>query len=672
MGYEDYEKWKSKAIQEEPYVTIVIPAYNEEVRIVPTIGAIASYVSGLGFPWELIVSDDGSKDKTTKLIQELHFANLRLIKAPKNMGKGSAVRRGMLAARGKYILFADADNSTPIEEIEKVLHKLDQEGYDIAVGSRAAAGAQEGNRSVLRRILSGGLRWIVHNILRIGVRDTQCGFKMYTREAAQKLHSHQTIKGFSFDLEILYLASKLGYKIAEVPVAWVDAPFSKVDTRKEVQRFLKDLVKIKLNDLRGVYKKSAPAVEARPGLRIAVITPYPPSKGTLNEYAYHLIRVLRQKQEIGEVIILSDELPFGQTYDTFTQTDEDLAPLKVLPAWKFGDFRNSLKIFSRIRRIKPDAVLFNIQFASFGADKITATLGLLAPSMVKRLGLPTVVLLHNIMETVDLKSAGFAANPIMENLIRLFGNLVTKLLLTVDWVALTIPKYVEILEQKYKADNVLLAPHGAFNEIELPSFELPPGPLQIMTFGKFGTYKKVEPLIEAFKLLKQEDISRPPIELVIAGTDSPNSAGYLESIRQKYHEVEDIKFTGYVAEEDVPRIFGDASVVIFPYTSTTGSSGVLHQAGEFGKAVVLPNIGDFAEVITEEGYTGEFFEPENPQSLAEAIKRILDNPEHRREIGTQNYMAAQGLPISEVADWYLLHFQRLLREKENGRKKRSK
>jgi dolichyl-phosphate beta-glucosyltransferase len=249
-------QWKTTPIDQAPYLSIVIPAYNEEIRIVPTIGAIASYVSGLGFPWELIIADDGSKDQTAALVEELGFANLRLLRAPANGGKGSAVQRGMLAARGKYVLFDDADNSTPIEELVKLLRQLEAEGYDVAVGSRAVDGAEEAHRSLPRRLLSGGLRLIVRHLFRIGVRDTQCGFKLFTQRAAQRLYKAQTIMGFSFDMEILYLASRFGYRIAEVPVAWIDAPGSKVDTTKEIQRFLRDLLKIKLNDLRGVYAQT--------------------------------------------------------------------------------------------------------------------------------------------------------------------------------------------------------------------------------------------------------------------------------------------------------------------------------------------------------------------------------------------------------------------------------
>ena len=253
MSYQAYEQWKVTPLTVPPQISIVIPAYNEEERIIPTIGAIASHVSSLGVPWELLIADDGSKDDTVSMIESLELANLRVLKTPKNGGKGSAVQRGMLAARGAYILFSDADNSTPIEEIGRLLHKIQKEGYDIAIGSRAAEGAEVGNKSLKRKILSAGLNAIVQNIFRIRVQDTQCGFKMFTREAALRLHNAQTLMGFSFDLEILYLAFKFGYKVAEVPVSWYDAPGSKVDTAKEARRFVKDLAKIKLTDLQGGY-----------------------------------------------------------------------------------------------------------------------------------------------------------------------------------------------------------------------------------------------------------------------------------------------------------------------------------------------------------------------------------------------------------------------------------
>ena len=184
-----------------------------------------------------------------------------------------------------------------------------------------------------------------------------------------------------------------------------------------------------------------------------------------------------------------------------------------------------------------------------------------------------------------------------------------------------------------------------------------------MAFGKFGTYKKAEPLIEAVELLRKE--SDFDMEIVIAGTDSPNTPGYLEGVAEKYAHVNQLRFTGYVPEEDVQRIFGEAAVVVFPYTSTTGSSGVLHQAGSYGKAVVLPDIGDLGILVREEGYKGEFFNPNDIDSLALAIDNILRSPAYRMRLGKINYQAACSLPMSQIADRYVQLFQAL----QTGRKK---
>lgn len=400
-------------------------------------------------------------------------------------------------------------------------------------------------------------------------------------------------------------------------------------------------------------------------LRFGIVTAYPPSSGSLNEYAYHFVHALRQKPEVAEVCLFVDELPAGKAYrEKAIEPSAPSAPLRFIPAWRFNDSRNLLRLLRAVRGAEVDVVLFNIQFASFGDRKIPAALGLFTPALLRALGIPSVVLLHNIMETVDLKSAGIADKPLLERLIRFFGTRITRLLLRANLVAVTIPKYVEILEERYSADNVLLAPHGAFEHVaEIPSFELPAGPYQIMTFGKFGTYKRVETLVEAFALLQAR--SNIPLELVIAGTDSPHTPNYLQGVAETYAHIPNIRFTGYVPEEAVATVFGEAAVVVFPYTSTTGSSGVLHQAGDYGKAVVLPRIGDLAELIAEEGYTGEFFAPDDPQALADAISRILDDPEQRIVMGRQNYLAARGLPLSDVIDWYLLHidvlFQRMNR-----------
>jgi glycosyltransferase involved in cell wall biosynthesis len=389
-------------------------------------------------------------------------------------------------------------------------------------------------------------------------------------------------------------------------------------------------------------------------MKIALVTTHPPSKGTLNEYAYHFVRCLRQKPEVTQVDLLVEELPDGQSYDLETAG----VAVQVHPCWQVGAWNNPWRIVQTVRQVKPDVVFFNIQFASFGQGKVASALGLLTPILVRWAGFLTVVLLHNIVETVDLKSAGYGTSPLIQCVIKFFGQIITHLILRAHLVTFTIPKYVELISQKYRADNIILAPHGAFDDQPEPLLESPDGPLRIMTFGKFGTYKRVEVLLQAFQQLQAE--ARWPLELVIAGGDSPNTPGYLASVAQHYQAAPNIQFAGYIPEGEVARLFGEAAVVVFPYSSTTGSSGVLHQAGSYGKAVVLPKLGDFAELVKEEGYVGEFFEPENPASLSRAIARLLADPERRRRQGLRNYRAASGLPMVEVVDWYLIHVERML------------
>ena len=253
VSYTDYERWKSTPVGPEVDLSIVIPTYNEEWRIVPTIGAIASHVSGLGLAWELIIADDGSTDGRVDVVEDLGLVNLRVLRATANGGKGSAVRRGVLAAHGRYIVFVDADNSAPIEQVNGLLAKLEREGYDVAIASRISTDAAGHSRGVLRRAMSGGSRWLVRAFLRIGVKDTQCGFKGYTAPAAKRLHAAQTLDGFSFDLEILFLARKLGYRVAEVPIAFWESPGSKVRPVRDSVRFLRDIARIGLNNARGAY-----------------------------------------------------------------------------------------------------------------------------------------------------------------------------------------------------------------------------------------------------------------------------------------------------------------------------------------------------------------------------------------------------------------------------------
>jgi glycosyltransferase involved in cell wall biosynthesis len=306
-------------------------------------------------------------------------------------------------------------------------------------------------------------------------------------------------------------------------------------------------------------------------MHLAVITTYPPSSGSLGEYGFHLVKAFSAKREVTRLSVLADIIEGNHN-----------EPENIHRVWRFNDPRNSLHIDRALDELDPDAVLFSFQFASFGDKRVPGALGLLAPYLSHRKR-PTVALLHNIFETVDLKSAGFSVNPLVDITTRIAGKMLTRLLLKSDLLALTIPRYVDILRERYRASNVFLAPHGTF-DVPPNIAPLPETPT-VLAFGKFGTYKKLEDLLEAHARLLERD---PKIKLVVAGSDSPNAPGYLGDIQRRYKDLPNVIYTGYIPEEDLPRTFQECTVAAFPYQSTTGSSGVLHQVGQYGRAAVMP------------------------------------------------------------------------------------
>jgi len=393
-------------------------------------------------------------------------------------------------------------------------------------------------------------------------------------------------------------------------------------------------------------------------IKVAIVSPYPPSMGTLNEYAFHMVKQMKTKSDISEIMLLTDEI--DEEYPAIPHGTDD-CKVTIKPCWKFNQFGTTFRLLKALKECQADVVLYNIQFLSFGDKKLQAALGLMAPLVSRVMGIPSIVLLHNITEAVDYESAGFTKNPILKAIYSLSGTILTKIILLANLVCLTIPKYVETIEKKYGAKNIALVPHGSFELPPMPDFNKKQDVKTVMTFGKFGTYKKVETMIEAVEKVRQR--TGEQIKIVIAGSDNPNVKGYLNDVRDKYAHVPNIRFTGYVKEEDVPGLFIDSTLVVFDYTSTTGSSGVLHQAGSYGKAVVIPQIGDLKELIEEEGYLGSYYEAGNLDQMTDAIERLIVDEEFRIEVAKKNYMASASIPMQDIMDWYLIHFYHLLESK---------
>lgn len=233
-------------------VSVVVPVFNEARRVPATLRAITDYFSAAARPFEILVVDDGSTDSTVTTVEAMAIAAVRVLRLPNNRGKGAAVRVGMLAARHPWVLMSDADLSTPIEEFTR-LSRVVESGADIAIGSRAVDGAQiEVHQHPAREYTGRFFNALVRHLLMPDLWDTQCGFKLFTRSAARRLFEQSRVDGFSFDVEVLFLAHRSGLRVSEVPVHWRHDASTRVSMAGGLRAFV-DILRIRAVAATGGY-----------------------------------------------------------------------------------------------------------------------------------------------------------------------------------------------------------------------------------------------------------------------------------------------------------------------------------------------------------------------------------------------------------------------------------
>jgi dolichyl-phosphate beta-glucosyltransferase len=260
--------WQSQSRMPQPSYSIVIPAYNEERRIPATLESVVSWIRAKRWYAEVLVVNDGSRDRTAEVVRA--FAEgapeVRLVENPGNRGKGYSVRHGMLEALGEVVMFTDADLSAPMEEAQGLMDAI-AEGAEIAIGSRWLESTRQTIRQPLYRQLFGRcFNLVTRAVMGLPFADTQCGFKAFTRTAAQTVFQLQTIEGWGFDPEILFIALKRGFRIKEVPVTWAHDERTQMSYLEDGARMLQDLAHVRWNALMGRYNRK---VEEMPRGRVA-------------------------------------------------------------------------------------------------------------------------------------------------------------------------------------------------------------------------------------------------------------------------------------------------------------------------------------------------------------------------------------------------------------------
>lgn len=393
-------------------------------------------------------------------------------------------------------------------------------------------------------------------------------------------------------------------------------------------------------------------------MKICLVATFPPSGRQLNEYAFYIARELQRNPGIS-LTILADELA---DYEFATDQNgkslnapqqPELPGFDVIRCWKYNSLATPVRLLSTIRKLNPDVVWFNLVFSSFATPDhpVAAFAGLSAPAMTRALGYYTHVTLHQIVEHVDFAKAGMR----YEKLFRMGSDIATRALLKANSVSVLLSGYRRTLVEKYSAQNVLLGTHGTLAPCPSPpDFSLRGNPEhRILAIGHWGTYKRLETLMEAFPAVLKRV---PNAKLIVAGANHHTKPRYWESIRESQSGDSRVEFRGYVPEEGIPELFRTASIVVMPYDSATGSSGPAHQACEYGVPIVCADIDDFHDMATDEEMAINFYKVGDAADLANQLTAILQSPEQQRRMAEHNFAAAMQMTMASVVRNYLRWF----------------
>ena len=381
-------------------------------------------------------------------------------------------------------------------------------------------------------------------------------------------------------------------------------------------------------------------------MKICFVSAFPPSKLALNEYGYHIAREL-QTDPLVSLTVVADELP---------ETEAELPEFSVVRSWRVNRLSNHRHLLKTLREMRPNVVWFNLIFSSFGTkdSPLAAFSGLTLPAMTRMAGYYTHVTLHHLMDFIDLDDAGVRN----KTLFKLAGNLATRMILAANSVSVLLPAYRRTLIDKYRGENIHFRAHGILSaRPEYPDFSLRGNPEhRILAFGKWGTYKRCELLIEAF----EDHILRkaPNTRLIIAGSNNGNAPGYIESLRERYKSNPKVEFMGYIPEEQISTLFSSSSVMVLPYTSATGASGVAHLAAQYGVPIVSSDIPDFREMCENESLAIKFYPVGDKLAMAEQLLELLASQQEQQEMAEQNFSAALRMTMPQIIRQYLRSFDR--------------
>lgn len=384
-------------------------------------------------------------------------------------------------------------------------------------------------------------------------------------------------------------------------------------------------------------------------MHLVIVSPFPPAITGIGQYGYHVTRALAMSGAFSRVTVLAGSQINGASPNHLGLTEVEYR-------WQPDSLNARPAILSRVRRLNPDLVWFNAGASIFGKSPLFNLSGMLTPMLTRRMGIPTVVTLHELVELADLRAldapGGFLAP--------LGARLLTSIATQADVLCLTMSHYAEFLSRR--GVDCAHIPIGAYHEPELLTES---DSQELLFFTTLAPFKGLELLLEAFRALRVE---YPNLKLTIAGTRHTRFPDYEHHLKSHFNNAAGAQWLGQISEDDVKQIFRRAQIVILPYTASTGSSSVLYQAATWGRAVVASDLKEIQELVNESGLHVEFFKTSNVNSLCDSIRNLLNSHEKRIEQSTHNFHAIQHTRPAETCGKYIQAFNRALEKRRSPKR----
>lgn len=383
-------------------------------------------------------------------------------------------------------------------------------------------------------------------------------------------------------------------------------------------------------------------------MHLVIVSPFPPSITGVGQYGYYVTRALAKSGAFSRVTVLAGSHLGGEIPNHLGSTEIEYC-------WAPGQLNASQAIRSRVKRLNPDLVWFNLRVGMFGESPWLSVIGLFTPMLIRQMGYPTVVTFHEMVEHSNFQ----ALNAPGGSLAPLGARLVTNIATRADVICLTMRQHMDWFKKEHPHLDCVHIPHGAFHDpILLDEHE----DVELLFFGMLAPFKGTDLLLDVFPILKSE---YPHLRLTIAGAEHPRFPGYARSIHERASSMDGIQWMGGIPDEEVVNLFRRAKIVVLPYVATTGSSSVLYRAATWGRAVVASNLTEMRLLAQEGNFQVEFFENGNMTSLHDAIRNLIASPEKRHKQIQNNFRAIQGARIELTCHRYLHAFNRAFEKRKS-------